>query len=129
MATKAKKRVASPSQTQEPAPAASPLPSMEALATHIAHAGPAPQPPTISPSVFNAMWTSNECLIGMLRPSPFMQAQMPDGKLGTMAEPLAILQLSPQSAKDLLRILQDGIAQYEKEWGVIETEYTRSQKT
>jgi len=68
-------------------------------------------------------------MIVMARPNPLIQAQMPDGSAGTMAEPISILQLSPQSAKDLFLVIQDGLEKYENEWGQIDTQYVRSKKS
>lgn len=42
--------------------------------------------------------------------------------------PAFMLDLSPQTAKDLLLLLQDGIAKREAEWGVIETEFSRKRE-
>lgn len=39
--------------------------------------------------------------------------------------PAAIIDMSPQTAKDLFVLLQEQIEGYEKSWGTIETEFTR----
>lgn len=41
--------------------------------------------------------------------------------------PAVIVQLSPQSVKDLCLLLQKNIATYEGEWGEIQTQFTRSE--
>jgi hypothetical protein len=62
------------------------------------------------------------------RPAPIVG---PDGMISPTAGmnvTLGVLYLSPQSAKDLLFILQSNIEQLEKEFGVIETPYTKRER-
>lgn len=41
-------------------------------------------------------------------------------------EAVAIVSMSPQTAKDILVLLEGQVSKYEDEWGTIETEFTRS---
>lgn len=56
---------------------------------------------------------------------------MVDGKAVTVAksEPVVELQLSAKTMKDLLVVVQNSMAQYEAEWGAVETEFTRKRAT
>jgi hypothetical protein len=64
-------------------------------------------------------------MILLSRPNPFAVAVTPDGRPGAALEVVAVLELSPQSAKDLLELLRYGIQNHEKEWGEITTDNMR----
>ena len=82
--------------------------------------------PTISASSFQGYWTSNECLIVMTRFDPLAVSADTTGFASSPTVPLCVLQLSPQSAKDLFLILKDGVDAYEQNWGPISTEFSRA---
>jgi hypothetical protein len=78
------------------------------------------------------MHFSNEFAIVMARSEPsFMtEANTSALNLSIKNEPVAIVQMSPQSAKDLFVSLKNQIEIYERNWGQIKTDYTeRLEKT
>lgn len=52
----------------------------------------------------------------------------PDPRVTIASRPAAVIVLSPQSAKDLLVVLGTVLAQYEAEWGEIDTPYLRGRR-
>ncbi|MGI3127591.1 hypothetical protein [Nitratireductor sp. PBL-C9] len=80
--------------------------------------------PAYYASTVEIIWAGNDCTIVASRPHP--RIRIVDGKQeGTVsAEPQVVLQFSPQTAKDLLKLLQRGIENYEERLGTITTEYT-----
>ena len=44
-----------------------------------------------------------------------------------LQEPIAVVVLSPQSAKDLALLLSRQVEEYEEEWGNLNTEFTKTQ--
>lgn len=52
------------------------------------------------------------------------ERSVPDGQIAGL-EPIAVIQMSPQTMKDLSLLVTHQIAVYEAEWGEIETEFTR----
>lgn len=51
-----------------------------------------------------------------------------NGEQVMMAEPQAMISISPHTAKDLLVVLQDTLAKYESDLGTIETIFTRERR-
>ena len=83
--------------------------------------------PTITPSTFAAAWTSNDCFVLMGRPDVGLTPGAPGAKTAPTFHPIAVLQVSPQSAKDLCLILKEAVEGYERVWGEIHTDFTRQQ--
>jgi len=77
-----------------------------------------------APKFYGSSWhvnvTSNEFSIMLGRPH-FVLGEVESAP----GEPVAILQMSPQAAKDLLVLLGSTMAAWEEEWGIVTTEYTR----
>jgi hypothetical protein len=65
--------------------------------------------------------TSNECSILFGRPHFTIGGDGDDAR----AEAVCIVQMSPQTMKDLVVLMERNVKRYEEEWGVIETQYTR----
>ena len=83
-----------------------------------------PPIPEIYASVMHYRWTSNEWTITFKRtPSNFDPSQpIPEDRY----EPVAVVRMSPQAAKDLYLLLQDGVQKYEKQFGSITTAYSQN---
>ncbi len=90
--------------------------------------------PIIAPKFYGSsiqlFWTSNDLTILFGRAAPFVQIGS-DGKSEhtNRLEPVAMIQISPQTAKDLSLLLAETVAAHEREWGVIRTEYTKARET
>ena len=76
-------------------------------------------------SSFGACRAGNDFVITIGRPHPGSAANMPGTQPLTVNEPVAVVQLSPGSLKDLCLILETQIGLFEKEFGTIETDFTR----
>ena len=88
-----------------------------------------PQLTVLHPTVFQEGHSSNEVAIVLADNVPvFGEAADSGDRLfsKTRIVPFGILKLSPQAAKDLLLILQQGIQQYEQEFGPIKTAYLKT---
>lgn len=81
--------------------------------------------PVLYASTLQAVWTGNDCSIIFSRPRPAHIVVNGQGMTASLQEPVAIMQLSPQTAKDLLLLLSDTVGKFEAEFGVIVTEYSR----
>jgi hypothetical protein len=68
-----------------------------------------------------AFVSSNDITLGFSRMVPVMLG----AQVGGTKLPAVILHLSPATAKDLSLLVGDLVAKHEKEWGKIETAYTR----
>ena len=80
--------------------------------------------PLIHASTIQTSWTSNEWTIAL---SQFLPNPRPDaGSLEGHPQPVAILQISPQTAKDLYLLMQEGIQEYEKQFGSITTTFSQT---
>jgi len=84
-----------------------------------------PATPVIPSSTFSAAWTSNDCYVFLGRPDLGAKAGEPGEAAAFSALALAVLQLSPQSTKDLYLVLKDTVEAYERAWGEIHTDFTR----
>lgn len=75
---------------------------------------------------FRVMADSNEVLLVFQRTRPGL-LQQKDGSVHDVAEAqtVAVIAMSPQSAKDLMLVLSEQIAGYEKRYGEVRTDYTR----
>ena len=81
--------------------------------------------PIIHPTVIQQGHSSNEFILVLSQTILiFDDTELTAGK-GTVT-PVGVLQMSPQTAKDLYLVLQEGIRQYEKEYGPINTTYSQS---
>lgn len=69
---------------------------------------------------------SNEIAVVFQRPKYGVVSDPKHGlvDVGTI-ETVAVVSMSPQTAKDLLLLLEDNIQRHEKEFGTITTSYTR----
>jgi hypothetical protein len=81
------------------------------------------QAPKFYGSTVNVNMTSNEISLMFGRPHFVIGDHE-----GAPGEPVAIIQMSPQTAKDLLVLLAGSLKTWEKEWGELQTEFTRRQK-
>ena len=77
--------------------------------------------PEFYASALQGFWAGNDFTIVFHRPCP---AQA-NGKSAAVLTHSAILHLSPGTAKDLMLVMQTEIAKREKEFGEIETGFTR----
>lgn len=96
----------------------------------------APQPPPQGPQVqpvlapqyyatgVQILQQSNDFAVIFMRSHPSV-APLKSGETVAFLQVTALIQMSPQTAKDLHIALGSQICAYEKEWGPIETEYTR----
>lgn len=98
----------------------------ELSAEELATLRPISVPPTHASS-FRVQGTSNEFILMFQRLMPQMK---PDGDLADVgrADTIAVISMSPQSVKDLSILLSAQIETWEKEFGKLETSFTRSQK-
>lgn len=76
--------------------------------------------PLFYASSFQTIWTSNDLSLMFNANNAVM---LPDGGLAAAPSPVALLSMSPQSAKDLLFVLRDGIEAYEEMYGEIKTDF------
>lgn len=81
------------------------------------------QSPMFYASSVQILWAGNDCTIVFARPRPGVLASQPDPV--ALNEPVAIVQLSAQTVKDLSVIMAETVRQHEDKWGAIETEFTR----
>lgn len=83
--------------------------------------------PSVGARTFRVMTDSNEVLIVFQKSRPGLLHDK-DGSVRDIADAqtVAVIALSPQSAKDLVVLLSAQLAGYEKAYGEIETDYTRS---
>jgi hypothetical protein len=70
----------------------------------------------------------NDANILFMRPRPASVPNMSAGQLAIIAEPVAVLQMSMRTLKDLYLSIGDQLATYEKDFGILETEFTRLQR-
>jgi hypothetical protein len=68
----------------------------------------------------------NDFSVVLLAPRPSFGPGVPQGAAAFLTEPVASLNLSVRTAKDLYLALNDQLQRYEKQFGKIETEYSRS---
>ena len=81
--------------------------------------------PFFNPEVIQNSWTSNGCSIVFSRRRPVFGSDI-NVVEQPVVEPVAVVQMSPQTAKDLYLLLRDSVQGYEKEWGEITTAFSRS---
>lgn len=79
-------------------------------------------------TTIRAAWTSNNCTITFSRGHPVEVGSIGEPVYAELAEPVAVISMSPGTAKDLFTLLRDSIDKFEAEWGAIETEFTRKRK-
>ena len=83
--------------------------------------------PIIHPTGIQQGHSSNEFMLVLNQNIPiFDDTNRAAAK--TSVIPVGVLQMSPQTAKDLHLMLQDGIRQYEKQYGTIKTTYAQSRE-
>lgn len=75
-----------------------------------------------------AAWTSNNCTITFSRGHPVELGSVGQPVYAEQAEPVAVVSMSPGTAKDLFTLLRDSIEPFESDWGEIETDFTRKRK-
>lgn len=83
--------------------------------------------PTFYASAIQLGWGANDATLVFSRSVPLGSPEHPPGAIATLT-PVVVLQLSAQTIKDLSVLLSRSVAVYEKEWGTIETEFTRDKK-
>lgn len=83
--------------------------------------------PIIHPTVIQQGHSSNEFMVVLSQNIPTFDDSNRTAKKSAVI-PVGVLQMSPQTAKDLHLMLQDGIRQYEKEYGPIKTKYAQSRE-
>jgi hypothetical protein len=81
--------------------------------------------PIVHASSISAYLAGNDFTLIFARMRPVMVEGIEDGAAAAMGEPVVVLQLSPGTLKDLSLACADQIAQYEKQFGVVQTEYTK----
>jgi hypothetical protein len=69
--------------------------------------------------------SSNDFILVCNRQHPVIIPTLKEGQAAAINEPTAILQMSAQTLKDLYLATKDQIERYEKEFGNVETEYSR----
>lgn len=84
------------------------------------------QGPYFFASSFRIASDSNIINVSLQRPTP-LEIALPSGQIADAGrfDTIAVLALSPQSAKDLHLLLKDQIEKYEEAFGTIETAYMR----
>lgn len=80
------------------------------------------QVPLLHASLFQTTWNSNEISLLLANMVPALDPA--DGSMASLAQPIASLSLSPQSAKDLSILLAEAVSQYESKHGEIRTDFT-----
>ncbi|AVA20692.1 hypothetical protein [Rhizobium sp. NXC24] len=85
------------------------------------------QAPLLYASTFHAYWSSTEFNVILSVNSLARSQPTNENPSGFRAgiQPAAILAMSPQSAKDLSLLLQDGVRKYEDMYGPLETDFAR----
>jgi hypothetical protein len=83
--------------------------------------------PTTYVSTSATFFPGNDAVIlfGRLAPANVEGVEVPAGTQAAVNQPVAIIQMSAATAKDLFLALSDQIEGYEKRFGKIETEYSR----
>ena len=72
---------------------------------------------------------SNDFTLIFQRPMPVSLPGVPaESSIGGVMSPSVILHLSPGTVKDLMVVLQGLVADHEKEWGKLETAFTRKRE-
>lgn len=80
--------------------------------------------PSFYASSVRLAWAGNDLTVIFSKPWPFYAKEEDGVKFGATSQEVAILHLSPSTAKDLLVVLQDVVGGYEEEWGEINTTFT-----
>ena len=80
--------------------------------------------PLLYASTLSIGHTSNEFTLTFSRAAQIMVRQGNEALQATTNQPVAVISVSPQTAKDALLLLGDIVTAYEKAWGNIATEYT-----
>jgi hypothetical protein len=81
--------------------------------------------PAFYASTMFAYFAGNDFTLTFSRPQP---GATPNGAVHrgvAIGVPVAVLQMSAATAKDLYLVMKDQIEKYEKEWGEIKTDYAR----
>ncbi|MGE7367924.1 hypothetical protein ACQKKX_02485 [Neorhizobium sp. NPDC001467] len=83
--------------------------------------------PTFYGSNFAVSWSALDVsmVLGRAFPATIDAGDMAGSMFGVL-ETQAIIQMSPQSAKDLMLVLQEGLKAYEEKYGVIKTDYSEA---
>lgn len=82
--------------------------------------------PIHHPTSFHYSWDSYEFSLTAAENRPAEARNGNQCLLFSVSEAVTILSMSPAAAKDLSILMSRGIAEYERVWGVIETEFTRA---
>lgn len=69
--------------------------------------------------------TSNEYLLMMTQIKPVIIGVGQQQTQAAIVDTVALLHVSPGTLKDMSLLLASTVAQHEKDWGKVETEYTR----
>lgn len=78
--------------------------------------------PAFYGSALQGYFAGNDFILVVSRPQPGQADRAP----AVRAQPVAVLHLSPGTAKDLFLLMKAQIEQHEKTFGAIETDYSRS---
>ena len=81
--------------------------------------------PVIYATQMNAYLAGNDFVVTFARPHPVILEGQQPGQGAAIVEAVGILQLSPQTMKDLYLLTKGQIEQYEKQFGAIETDFSR----
>ena len=84
--------------------------------------------PAFYASSIQAAVAGNDLHLIFSRVHPVMVETGQGVEHGAATEPVAVLDVSIQTAKDMLLLLQDIIGRYETEYGAIETDFSRARK-
>ena len=82
--------------------------------------------PTFYVTSMHLTFDPNDCTVTFQKAHPVLVSSGNDRIAAAALEPVVLVSMSPGAAKDLTLLLSDRIKQYEEEWGMIETEFTRS---
>jgi hypothetical protein len=82
--------------------------------------------PTFYVSTINASLGSNEGTLTFSVTKPVIVQAGPNTTIQALTqEPVVVIQMSPETAKDLAILLTERVAVHEKAWGEISTEFTK----
>ena len=81
--------------------------------------------PIFYTSMMNIFLAGNDATLIFMRPHPAISAEMKEGTALALSEPVAAMQMSMQTLKDLYLAIKLQIEPYEKDFGEIQTTYSR----
>ncbi|MBV8473537.1 MAG: hypothetical protein JO107_16960 [Hyphomicrobiales bacterium] len=81
--------------------------------------------PMFYASMLNVYLPGNDATVMFMRAHPAASAATPENTALAVAEPVAVVQMSVHTLKDLYLAIKSQVEQYEKEFGEIVTVYSR----